>query len=58
MYITHYMDKNVIEQLTDIDMILQSWERFCDHFDYEPDEKEFPLISSERKHMRTIIHSV
>lgn len=42
MYIEHYTDKNAIEQLTDINVILQSWEMFCKHFDYKPDEKKFP----------------
>ena len=40
MYIAQ--DKNTIEQLTDIDMILQSWEMFCEHFSCKPDEKKFP----------------
>lgn len=42
MFIAHYTDKNLIEQLTDVGMILQSWEMFCKHFDYKPDEKKFP----------------
>lgn len=44
MYIVQ--DKNTIEQLTDIDMILQSWEMFCEHFSCKPDEKEFPKYNS------------
>ena len=40
MYIAQ--DKNTIEQLTDVDTILQSWEIFCRHFSCKPDKKEFP----------------
>ena len=43
MYIEHYTDKNAIEQLTDINVILQSWEMFYAHFNCRPDEKEFPI---------------
>lgn len=42
MDITKYIDRNVIEQLTDIDTILQSWECFHKHFNCRPDETEFP----------------
>ena len=44
MYIAQ--DKNTIEQLTDSDTILQSWEMFYRHFSCKPDKKKFPSMSA------------
>ena len=42
MFIASYTDKDTIQQMTGIDMILQSWEMFYKNFSFRPDEKEFP----------------
>lgn len=52
MYIAQ--DKNTIEQLTDIDTILQSWEMFCRHFSCKPDKKEFPSMSARAKETKRL----
>lgn len=42
MHITNYTDENAIKKLTDINVILESWNMFCRNFSCKPDEKEFP----------------
>lgn len=43
MDITKYTNKNIIEKLTDVDEILESWDKFLTNFDWRPDKKEFPI---------------
>lgn len=43
MNITKYTNKNIIEKLTDVDEILESWDKFLTNFDWRPDKKEFPI---------------
>ena len=42
MYITNYTNEDSIKKLTDINVILESWEMFYKNFSCKPDEKEFP----------------
>lgn len=42
MYVTNYTNEDTIKKLTDINVILESWEMFYKNFSCKPDEKEFP----------------
>lgn len=42
MYITNYTNEDSIKKLTDINVILESWDMFYKNFSCKPDEKEFP----------------
>lgn len=42
MYATNYTNEDTIKKLTDINVILESWEMFYKNFNCKPDEKEFP----------------
>lgn len=42
MYTTNYTNEDSIKKLTDINVILESWEMFYKNFSCKPDEKEFP----------------
>ena len=42
MYVTNYTNEDTIKKLTDINVILESWEMFYKNFSYKPNEKEFP----------------
>ena len=42
MYVTNYTNEDTIKKLTDIHVILESWEMFCKNFSCKPDETEFP----------------
>ena len=47
MDITNYTDKNAIEKLTDVDIILELWNKFSTNFTWHPDEKEFPIYGRD-----------
>jgi len=42
MYAINYTNENTIKKLTDINVILESWDMFYKNFSCKPDEKEFP----------------
>lgn len=42
MYATNYTNEDTIKKLTDIHVILESWEMFYRNFSCKPDETEFP----------------
>lgn len=46
MYVTNYTNEDTIKKLTDINVILESWEMFYKNFSCKPDEKEFPKYNS------------
>ena len=48
MDITNYTDKNAIEKLTDVDEILESWNKFLTNFTWRPNEKEFPIYHRDQ----------
>lgn len=42
MHVTNYANEDTIKKLTDINVILESWDMLYKNFSYKPDEKEFP----------------